>query len=378
MFDDNINFNEEKIAEKENHSEALAKEELIEEQTEDTPETENIPEKEEAFETEPISFFKIPELTPKELEKKAIKKVAQAVGFSFLVFYAIMWVLNIAAILISRIFTPSFNEAVDILYEPAIAQVQQIVFSLSVFTLPFIFIFKLYKYRISDLLSFEAPKGKKSLYLFLIGISFCSFANIAASLAESIFDKAGISYEVDFGDNPKGVFGFLLSFIATAIVPALVEEFACRGILLGALKKHGEAFAIITSSTLFGLMHSNFEQIPFAFLVGLVLGYITIKSGNIWIAVAVHCFNNSVSVVYTYLLSGLSGVAQNISYTVFLILCLLAGLFAITRLKEENIFKFNADTAVTDLTTRLKWFFFSVPIIIYTSICILQSLAYFN
>lgn len=366
MFDDNINLNEEKIAE-----------ELIEEQTADIPETENISE-EEISEEEPMSFFKIPDPTPEDLEKDKIKRVSRAVGISFLVFYGIMWLLNIGAVFIARIFAPSFKDSIDILSEPALLQVQQIIFSLAVFTLPFILIFKLHKYRISDLLSFEAPKGKKSLYLFLIGISFCSFANIAASLGERIFDRAGINYEVDFGDNPEGVFGFLLSLIATAIVPALVEEFACRGILLGALKKYGEAFAIITSSTLFGLMHSNFEQIPFAFLVGLVLGYITIKSGSIWIAVAVHFFNNSISIIYTYLLSGISGAAQNISYTVFLILCLIVGLFAITKITaEKDIFKFSEDTSVTNLSTRLKWFFLSVPVIIYISLCLLQSLTYF-
>ncbi len=367
MFDDNINFNEEKIAE-----------ELIEEQTEDIPETQNLPE-EEISEEEPISFFKIPETTPEDIEKKAIKRVANAVGFSFLVFYGIMWLLNIGAIFIARIFAPSFEDSLGILSEPAVLQVEQIIFSLSVFTVPFILIFKLYKYRISDLISFEAPKGKKSIYLFFIGISFCSFANIASSLAEKVFDRAGINYEVEFGDNPEGVFGFLLSLIATVITPALVEEFACRGIILGALKKHGEAFAIITSSALFGLMHSNFEQIPFAFLVGLVLGYITIKSGSIWIAVAVHAFNNMVSVVYTYLLSGLSGITQNISYTVFLIFSLLVGLFAITKISSsEDIFKLSADTAITNLSTRLKWFFLSVTVIIYISLCLLQALTYFN
>lgn len=377
MFDENINFNEENIAE-ENVGNAINPEELIEEQTENIPETRELTETEEKAK-EPPTFFRIPEPTPEELEKRSIKRVSQAVGVSFLVFYWLRWLLNLDAILIAKVFIPSYNEVINLLQEPAIQQVQQILFSLSVFTIPFILVFRFYNYRISDLLSFKAPKGRNNFFLFLIGISFCSFANIASSLAERVFYKAGISYEVDFGDSPEGVFGFLLSLIATVIVPALIEEFACRGIMLSALKKHGEAFAIITSSALFGLMHSNFEQIPFAFLVGLVLGYITIKSASIWIAVFVHAFNNLISVVYIYLLSGLSGIAQNISYTIFLIVCLLLGLFAITKIsKEENIFKLNEDMALTGINKRLKWFFLSVPIIIYAILCILQSLNHFN
>lgn len=377
MFDENNNFNEEKIAEETVNNESFTEQEVKEEsfkEEENFTEQENINENREY---RPVYRVVLP--TKEEIEKADVKRLGRAVGTAFLVFYVVMWVLNLIAILIARIFEPSFNNAVNLLSDPALMQVQQIVFSLSVFTLPFIFIFKLFKFRISDLISFKPPKGKRNFYLFLVGISFCSFANIASSLAEQIFDRAGINYEVDFGDNPEGFFGFMLSFIATAIVPALAEEFACRGIMMGALKKQGEAFAIIVSSVLFGLMHSNFEQIPFAFLVGLVLAYITVKADTIWIAVAVHCFNNSISLIYTYFLSGLSGIAQNISYTIFLIACLVAGLFAITKLgKETDIFCLAKETAVTGLSKRLKWFFLSVPIIIYASICILQSLMYFT
>ncbi len=360
MCDQNINFNEEKIAE-------------------ETEKKNNAIEVTEGETEEPVSFYRIPEPTQEEKEKKQIKRLANAVGISFLVLYCLMWAINIATILITKFFTPSYSGAVNFLSDPAILQVQQIFFSLLLFTLPFIIVFKLYKYRISDLISFELPKGKKNFHLFLIGISFCSFANIASAFAERIFDSAGISYEVDFGENPEGIFGFLLSLIATVITPALVEEFACRGILLGALKKFGQGFAIIISAVLFGLMHANFEQIPFAFLVGLILGYITIKSGSIWIAVSVHAFNNLISVVYTYLLSGFSAVTQNISYTIFLIVCLILGLFAITRLSDqEDIFVLQKENTKTPLNTRLKWFFLSVPVIIYGSICILQSFLYFK
>lgn len=377
MCEQDFNLNEEKFAEKPIINEDLAQEETKFERTEDNfqPETE----KTEQNQEEPVSFFRIPEPTPEEKEKRTIKRIGKVVGISFLVLYGLMWAINLIALLIAKIFTPTYAGAVSLLSDPAVLQIEQIIFSLSVFTLPFIIVFKLYKYRISDLISFKKPKGKNSFYFFLLGIGFCSFANIASSFAESIFDRAGISYEVDFGENPSGIFGFMLSLIATVIAPALVEEFACRGILMGALKKHGEAFAIITSASLFGLMHSNFEQIPFAFLVGLVLGYITIKSGNIWVAVLVHAFNNFISIVYTYFLSGFSAVTQNISYTVFLIVCLGLGIFAIIKLStDENALNLSNEKAISPLGVRLKWFFMSIPVIIYAGICILQSFVFFK
>ena len=327
----------------------------------------------------PIFFTEFEKQTPELLERSDIKRLGIAVGVTFLVFYILTWGLNVLAIYIANLFSKNYVNAMNLLLEPGISQVEQICFSILAFTLPFIAVFKLFKFRISDLVSFEIPKGKNSGFLILLGISFCSFANIAASMAESLFDRAGISYEVDFGDNPKGIFGFLLSLISTVIVPALVEEFACRGIVLGALKKYGEGFAIIVSSVMFGLMHSNFEQIPFAFLVGIVLGFITVKSGSIWLAVLVHGFNNFISVLYTYILSGIPPIYQNLSYTLFLILCLFIGLFAITKLYNKgNCFCLDKKDAKLGLSIRITTFFTSIPVIIYIAICLLQSLTYFK
>lgn len=375
MFEENINIGEEKIAEENINSipETELKEENSADNTEQEQKTEqSIPQNEEP----PV--FNMFYLTREQIEKKEVKKLGRVSGVAFLVFEGIMFLLSGIIVAIVKIFSLNQTQIYNFLSEPAISQVQQILFSILLFTLPFIAVYKLYGYRISDLISFKVPKGKKSFYLFLVGISFCSFANIAANMAGQFFDNAGIEYEVDFGDEPLGFFGFMLSFIAMSIVPALVEEFACRGIIMGSLKKQGEAFAIIVSSVIFGLMHSNFEQIPFAFLVGLILGYITVKADTIWIAIGVHFFNNFVPVMYSYVLNKMSVTAQNLSYTVFLIITMLLGMFAFTKLKDEDIFTLKSDEFVTPLSKRIKWFFTSVPVIVFISICLLSSLAYFK
>ena len=105
-------------------------------------------------------------------------------------------------------------------------------------------------------MSFSLPKKETVLPLFLFGISFCSFANIAMAFAQALFEDESVSYSVPKPENPLGIYGFLLAFTATVLVPAFVEEFACRGLMLGLLKKHGEGFAILASALLFGLISS--------------------------------------------------------------------------------------------------------------------------
>ena len=230
---------------------------------------------------------------------------------------------------------------------------------------------------LNDLISFKVPKRKNLLSLILMGISFCSFANIAVSYANQIFEGFGINYDVDFGENPEGLFGFLLSFIATVIVPAFVEEFAFRGIVLGSLKKYGEAFAIIVSSVMFGFMHANFEQIPFAFLVGLILGFIAVKSESIWPAILIHAYNNSISVIFTYLLNDCSVEIQNIIYTILLSVSLLLGILAlfITKNPKELLCLKESDTECSE-TKKYQWVFFSLFTIIFLVGSVLLSLTY--
>ncbi len=316
-------------------------------------------------------------LSEEQKEKIEIKKIARVIGFSFLIMSAIILSFSFVLLGVLTAIGYDYNKAVEIINEPAISQAQQIFFSIIVFTAPFVLVCKLCRFRISDLISFKKAEKGLFLPLFLIGIGVCSLSNIASSVAGSIFEGMGVDYNVNYGQNPNGFFGFLLSLIATVIVPSLVEEFACRGIVLGLLRKFGNSFAILVSAILFGLMHSNFEQIPFAMLIGLVLGFVTIKSGSIWCAVLIHAFNNSVSVVYSYVLSALSLNFQNISYTLFLMVTLVLGVVGVFLIKDDSFYEVEKAQTANGLWKKTGFFFTSVPIIIYTAFCIISSLQFF-
>ncbi len=316
-------------------------------------------------------------LTPETYEERCkIKSVALATGWSFLVMMGVVLLLNLAVTMASFVLEP---EIAKYLSDPAVLQVLQILFATFSLTVPFILIFKLFSYRISDLISFEKPKKNTALTLFLFGLAFCAFSNMSTSLASQIFDFLGFNYNVSYPESPKGVFGFMLSLISTVAVPALVEEFACRGIVLGALRKFGDSFAIIASAILFGVMHGNFEQIPFAFLMGLVLGFATVKSGTIWVAVAIHAFNNSISVFCDYALADVSQQYQNIFILVLFIVLLLLGILALLLQKQnsEEFYSLAKSETVCTEKQKYKWFFTSATVIIFIVLCVIESLSFF-
>ncbi|MBR2339082.1 MAG: CPBP family intramembrane metalloprotease, partial [Clostridia bacterium] len=96
----------------------------------------------------------------------------------------------------------------------------------------------------------------------------------------------------------------ILNVISTAVLPALVEEMIFRGYLMGTLRPHGDGIALVLSAFVFGLFHGNILQFPFAFMLGLVLGWLVIQTGSIWPAVALHFGNNLMSVLLSFFAKG--------------------------------------------------------------------------
>ncbi|WP_057743025.1 CPBP family intramembrane glutamic endopeptidase [Liquorilactobacillus capillatus] len=79
--------------------------------------------------------------------------------------------------------------------------------------------------------------------------------------------------------------------VYASLLGPLSEEIVFRGFLLRGLEPYGKKFAIIISAYMFGLYHANLVQSPFAFLLGLVLGYTAQAYGLKW-SFALHVFNN--------------------------------------------------------------------------------------
>ncbi len=87
--------------------------------------------------------------------------------------------------------------------------------------------------------------------------------------------------------------GDLAMELYAGFLAPVVEEILFRGGVLRALRPAGKGFAIVFSALLFGVFHGNLVQIPFAFLVGLVLGYVAAEYSLGW-CILLHWINNCV------------------------------------------------------------------------------------
>lgn len=96
-----------------------------------------------------------------------------------------------------------------------------------------------------------------------------------------------------------GIGALLTSLFVVALLPALLEEFAFRGVALHILEKtlRNKHIAISIQGILFGLMHFNVSQMLPIIGMGIMFGYLTYATKSIWYSVLIHFLNNSLAVI---------------------------------------------------------------------------------
>ena len=93
--------------------------------------------------------------------------------------------------------------------------------------------------------------------------------------------------------NPVG-------YLYVVLIGPIFEELIFRGAVQGTLRRFGENFAIIFSALLFGFYHMLILQIPFGFILGLLLGYVASR-WSLRAAIALHIVINGLSVLLSFI-----------------------------------------------------------------------------
>ena len=89
-------------------------------------------------------------------------------------------------------------------------------------------------------------------------------------------------------------------YMVIALLPPVVEEMVLRGCVLKSLlqwRPSNKWAMIALSAFFFALVHLNPAQMPHAFLIGLLLGWMYYRTGSILPGVAFHWVNNTVAYV---------------------------------------------------------------------------------
>ena len=88
------------------------------------------------------------------------------------------------------------------------------------------------------------------------------------------------------------------SILMLVVLAPVMEEVLFRGILLESVRsKHSAGRAIVVSALMFGVIHLIPQQVVNAFAIGLILGYIYVRTESLWPVIVIHALNNAMAYV---------------------------------------------------------------------------------
>lgn len=125
---------------------------------------------------------------------------------------------------------------------------------------------------------------------------------IIAMFQETIFPRSKDYQEIwEMVLNQFHQLPLALTLLLVAILPGVCEEFLFRGFLLhGMRKKFSDVNAIILVGLLFGAFHIDpYRFLPVS-LLGILFGYMVIKTGSILTSIVAHSTNNAIAVFLSY------------------------------------------------------------------------------
>ena len=137
---------------------------------------------------------------------------------------------------------------------------------------------------------------------------FCSilFFLLLDQCLDPIFESMFPQSEQDYQETIQSLIQSpVTSLLQVCIIAPIIEEILMRGFVLGGLKNsYGVVRALFLSALFFAILHFNMVQTLSAFVCGIILGLLYIKTNSIACCITAHCGYNLISyitMIYPYI-----------------------------------------------------------------------------
>lgn len=270
-------------------------------------------------------------LTPQTFEKRRLRDDANYVGVMMLAMEGAMFLLGILLQTIVGLF-PMDDSSFLIVYAA--------IYSIGM-ALPPIVVSLINRRQHCPLSPTKAVDPADAFFGILAAVGICMAANIAVNLLMTLFESVGIPEPQTPNYLHGNISSLLINLFVFAVLPSILEELVFRGYVLYALRPYGDWFAVAVSALLFGLMHGNIAQIPFALIVGMALGWLYIMTDNIWIPIAVHFINNGFSLLLEYCTIGMDDTRVGLmnAFAIFALIVIGALCLAVLVARRSSLFR---------------------------------------
>ena len=169
-----------------------------------------------------------------------------------------------------------------------------------IIALPVLLILRLLRLKPKEVLRLKNPNWNSFLLIPFIAVSAQIIVSIISQLINIVFPfpekyLEALSQLYKMNETPWKV------FMAIALLPGICEELLFRGFIIRFFEKYSVRWAVVISAILFAAYHLDpFRFVP-VLLLGLLLGYLAIRSGSIYASMFSHIIINGIAfVLVTY------------------------------------------------------------------------------
>ena len=194
-------------------------------------------------------------------------------------------------------------------------------------------IVKIYKKEKDNCYPIVEKRINKSYLIMgaLIILFFSPIMDYMVELLEKVFPHINDTYEQTFNNSIKE-YSVISNYISICIFAPLIEEVMCRGLILNRLLSKNKIWvSILITALIFGVLHMNWSQGISAFLAGIVMCFVYVKTRDIKVCIIGHALNNIFALTLMYV-----NIPNNI-ITIINILLITTGLILFYFfIKSEN------------------------------------------
>jgi len=214
-------------------------------------------------------------------------------------------------------------------------------------------------------------KNKAPKTFILLGTISCIGVGLISRIIYLIYSTIIKHYgiripEPDFSFPTQSKY-LILFLLYVCLIGPILEEILFRGIILKSMQKYGNLTAIIVSSILFSMFHLNLVKFVNPVLMGIVLGFIAIKSKSIVPSIIAHIFNNTI----TFIVTGISLLQMPMVQSIFMYIYLFIGVSALilfaSMYGKDFIETLKEDTRILKTYEKVKYSFSGAWSLVYIS-----------
>jgi membrane protease YdiL (CAAX protease family) len=158
------------------------------------------------------------------------------------------------------------------------------------------------RYDLKRTFSLTPIRVKTGLLAMLVTSSAFILVGTIAALQETIFPRSQDYQEIwdailsQFHQIP-----LVLTLLLISILPGVCEELLFRGFLLqGLRKKLSNTSAIVIVGILFGVFHLDPYRFLPVTLLGILFGYMVVRTGSLLTGMVAHSTNNAIAMLISY------------------------------------------------------------------------------